>query len=67
MHDATPLQALINVIMQDFHDEDLKAGGNGGKEVIERLVDFFNHVPPKKEFTTLREFLDYRIKDAAVS
>jgi hypothetical protein len=66
MHDATPLQALINIIMQDLHDEDLK-GGNGGKEVIERLVDFCNHLPPTKEFTTLREFLDYRIEDAGLS
>ncbi|PPQ87415.1 hypothetical protein CVT25_008111 [Psilocybe cyanescens] len=55
-------QALI---MQDFHNEDLKEG-NSRRDVIERLVDFCDHPPPTKYFTTLREYLDYRIQVATV-
>ncbi|PPQ78861.1 hypothetical protein CVT25_002429 [Psilocybe cyanescens] len=57
--------ALINDIMQDFHNEDLKEG-NGRRDIIERLVDFCNHPSPTKDFTALREYLDYRIQDTAV-
>ncbi|KAH9484642.1 Fusicoccadiene synthase [Psilocybe cubensis] len=63
--DTTPLQAFITDVIQGFYEEDTK-GGNGGKEVVDRMVEFINHRPPAREFTTLREFLDYRIKDAAV-
>ncbi|PPQ89747.1 LOW QUALITY PROTEIN: hypothetical protein CVT25_014192 [Psilocybe cyanescens] len=64
MCNMTPLQALISNIVWDIHNED--KWGNGGKEVIEGLIDFCNHPPPPKHFTTLREFLDYRIQDAGM-
>uniref|UniRef100_A0A8H8CNL9 Isoprenoid synthase domain-containing protein n=1 Tax=Psilocybe cubensis TaxID=181762 RepID=A0A8H8CNL9_PSICU len=60
----TPLQAMITQVIQGIYDEDQK-GGNGGKDVVKCLIDFINHPPPAKEYHTLKEFLDYRIVDAA--
>ena len=61
----SPLQALIDSTIEGFRKQDA-VKGNEGKEVIDRLIDFCNHMPPKKAFTSLRQFLDYRAIDAAV-
>ncbi|KAH9484641.1 Terpene cyclase aneC [Psilocybe cubensis] len=61
---VTPLQEMISTIIRGFEEEDSECG-NGGKDVIKWLIEFINHPPPTKEFETLREFLDYRIDDAA--
>ncbi|RMZ67712.1 sesquiterpene cyclase [Pyrenophora seminiperda CCB06] len=61
----TPLQALIDETVQGFKDED-KISGDGGQEVIDRLIDFCYHVPPQKTFDNLGDYLSYRRIDAAV-
>jgi len=61
----TPLQGLIDYTVQGFKDED-KISGNGGQEVIDRLIDFCYHVPPQKTFDNLGDYLSYRRIDAAV-
>uniref|UniRef100_A0A8H7Y1N1 Isoprenoid synthase domain-containing protein n=1 Tax=Psilocybe cubensis TaxID=181762 RepID=A0A8H7Y1N1_PSICU len=61
---VTPLQTMITQVIQGLHEEDSK-GGNGGKDIIKWLIEYFNHPPPDKEYSTLSEFLNYRIDDAA--
>lgn len=63
--DETPLQALISYTVRELKAEDQKAG-NGGQEVIDRLVDFCRHVPPQTTFTSLGDYLSYRCIDAGV-
>ena len=38
--------------------------GNGGTEVLQKLIEFCNHSTPK-HFFTVREYLDYRFDDIA--
>ncbi|KAI4620552.1 uncharacterized protein J4E87_007240 [Alternaria ethzedia] len=59
------LQKAMHATIQGLHDQD-GIIGDGGAEVVARLMDFINHPPPPTEFHSLREFLDYRIIDAAV-
>lgn len=61
----TPLQALIDDTVQGFKDQD-KISGDGGQEVIDRLIDFCSHVPPQETFDNLEDYLRYRCIDAAV-
>ncbi|USP77448.1 hypothetical protein yc1106_04722 [Curvularia clavata] len=60
---STLQQALIATV-RGFHDED-GTMSNEGAEVLSRLIDFIRHPPPPPEFKNLREYLDYRIDDAA--
>jgi hypothetical protein len=50
-------------IRQGFLEGD-QEGGNGGAEVLQKLIDFCRHQQPK-DFTTIREYLDYRFDDIA--
>lgn len=59
------LQALITSTVDGFHEKDAQAG-DGGQEVIDRLVDFCRHVPPAQQFDTLGDYLTYRRIDAGV-
>ncbi|KAJ5674346.1 uncharacterized protein N7477_004280 [Penicillium maclennaniae] len=59
------LQALITSTVDGFHEQDALVG-NGGQEVIDRLVDFCKHVPPAQKFDTLGDYLTYRRIDAGV-
>ena len=59
----TKLQSLITSIVVGMRREDAIVG-NGGQETVDRLVDFCRHKPPQKEFSTLRQYLDYRRIDA---
>jgi len=61
----SPLQTLIEYTIQGLKDED-KVSGNGGQEVIDRLIDFCCHVPPQKNFASLGDYLSYRSIDAGV-
>lgn len=60
----TPLQQLINSTVQGFKDQD-KTMGNGGQEVLDRLIDFCEHVPPQTKFATMGDYLSYRLIDVA--
>jgi hypothetical protein len=62
---ATNLQKAMSSTIQGLHDED-GVIGDGGRDVAARLIDFINHPPPPVAFDNLREFLNYRIIDAAV-
>lgn len=59
------LQALISSTIDGFHEHDTQ-NGDGGQEVIDRLVDLCKHVPPDHQFGTLGEYLTYRRIDAGV-
>lgn len=40
--------------------------GNGGAEVLQTLINFCHHaVPSRKEFSSVRDYLDYRWEDIA--
>ena len=58
------LQKALVATVRGFYDED-GTMGNGGAEVLARLIDFIRHPPPPPEFKDLRKYLDYRIDDAA--
>ncbi|GME27018.1 Terpenoid synthase [Neofusicoccum parvum] len=60
----TELQTLIDVVVKGFKHQDTIAG-NGGQEVIDRVVDFSSHVPPRSEFKTFDEYMRYRFDDVA--
>ena len=55
----TRLQSLITSVVVGMRREDAIVG-NGGQETIDRLVEFCRHKPPQKEFSTIRQYLDYR-------
>jgi hypothetical protein len=59
----TPLQKRIDEIREGFLRGDSEAG-NGGAQVLETLVDFCKHSYPK-DFSGVREYLDYRFEDIA--
>ncbi|EMD92825.1 hypothetical protein COCC4DRAFT_170236 [Bipolaris maydis ATCC 48331] len=61
---ASDLQKAMNATIQGLYDEDSIAG-NGGVDVAIHLINFINHPPPPATFASLREFLDYRVIDAA--
>jgi len=63
--ERTPLQELIDYTVRGFGEQD-KIAGDGGREVIDRLVDFCRHVPPQTEFASLGDYLSYRCIDAGV-
>ena len=56
---TTKLQSLITSVVVGMRREDTIVG-NGGQETIDRLVEFCRHKPPQKDFSTLRQYLDYR-------
>ena len=56
-----PLQKRMSEIGLDLRAEDAEEG-NGGAEIIEILVRYC-HLPPPEEFTSVREYLDYRYYD----
>ena len=59
------LQSLIDFTIKGFHDQD-SISGNGGQEVIDHILGFFNRPDPPKEFKDFDEFIDYRIEDSAM-
>ncbi|KAF7915160.1 uncharacterized protein EAE98_011245 [Botrytis deweyae] len=60
----TPLQRRMHEIRQGFLDGDEEDGGNAGAEVLQELIDFCRHEHPE-EFSSVREYLDYRYDDIA--
>ncbi|EKG15849.1 Terpenoid synthase [Macrophomina phaseolina MS6] len=60
----TELQALIDSVVDGFKDQD-RIAGDGGQEVIARVVDFSKHVPPQSEFKSLDDYFTYRYVDVA--
>ncbi|SMR47478.1 unnamed protein product [Zymoseptoria tritici ST99CH_1A5] len=58
----TPLQDNIDWMVQGLKACDAN-GDTGGQEVVDRFIDFCNHVPPQKDFESLGEYLAYRYID----
>ena len=59
----TPLEKQMSAIRQGLLAGD-EENGNGGAEIIETLIDFFNHPnPPREGFSSVRDYLDYRLQD----
>lgn len=54
----------MHEIRQGFLDGDKEDGGNAGAEVLQELIDFCRHEHPQ-EFSSIREYLDYRYDDIA--
>lgn len=50
-------------IRKGFLDGD-EEEGNGGAEVLQKLIEFCRHKHPR-DFTSIREYLDYRFDDIA--
>ncbi|XP_014561346.1 hypothetical protein COCVIDRAFT_33687 [Bipolaris victoriae FI3] len=63
---VSALQKAMRTTIKGLYDED-GIIGNGGAEVITTLQEFINHPPPPATFNSLREYLDYRTIDIAVS
>jgi hypothetical protein len=53
----------MHEIRQGFLDGD-RDEGNGGVEVLEKLIEFCRHKHPGA-FVSMREYLDYRFDDIA--
>lgn len=53
----------MHEIRQGFLDGD-KEEGNGGIEVLQKLIEFCRH-PHPANFVSMREYLDYRFDDIA--
>ena len=60
----SPLQQRMREICQGFLDSD-EEEGNGGREVLQNLIDFCHH-PPAAEYACVRDYLDYRFQDIAI-
>lgn len=63
---GTPLQKRISQIRLGLLQEDVRKG-NGGTDVLHELIEFCRHAPPFANFANVREYLDYRYKDVAMS
>jgi hypothetical protein len=59
------LQKAMQATIQGLHEED-GIVGDGGAEVAARMLEFISHPPLPAKFYSIREFLDYRIKDVAI-
>jgi hypothetical protein len=59
------LQKAMQATIQGLHEED-GIVGDGGAEVAARMLEFISHPPLPAKFHSIREFLDYRIKDVAI-
>ncbi|KAL9606478.1 MAG: hypothetical protein Q9179_000343 [Wetmoreana sp. 5 TL-2023] len=57
----SPLQAGLREVRNGFLQCD-REGGNGGKEVLQYLIEFCHHAPPT-DFASVRDYLDYRYTD----
>ena len=61
----TPLGRRLTAIRQGLLTGD-EEEGNGGAEVLQTLIDFCNHAePPREDFRSVRDYLDYRWEDIA--
>ncbi|KJY00868.1 hypothetical protein TI39_contig309g00009 [Zymoseptoria brevis] len=63
--EQTPLQDNIDWTVQGLKACDA-FGDTGGQEVIDRFIDFCNHIPPQKDFRSLGEYLAYRRIDVGI-
>ena len=62
----TPLERRLSAIRQGLLAGDAEQG-NGGAEVLQTVIDFcFHPDPPREEFGSVRDYLDYRWGDAAI-
>lgn len=62
----TPLERGLDAIRHGLLAGDAEQG-NGGAEVLQTVIDFcFHPDPPREEFGSVREYLDYRWGDAAI-
>lgn len=61
----TPLERRLTAIRQGLLVGD-EEEGNGGAEILQTLIDFCNHAePPRGDFSSVRDYLDYRWEDIA--
>ncbi|XWW97527.1 hypothetical protein V2A60_005511 [Cordyceps javanica] len=59
------IQSIIRNSISDILALDKVSGKDNGRQMIDRMVQFFTRPPPPDSFSTLRAFLDYRHEDAA--
>ena len=62
---TTALQMRLDNTAAGFLNMD-REKGNGGKQVLVRLLLYFFHARPASRFTTLDEYLEYRRADLAM-
>jgi hypothetical protein len=62
----TPLQATVDQMVEGFHEQDRIYGNNCGREVLEGVVQLFNHRRPAEKYHGMEEFLRYRSEDAGL-
>lgn len=62
---ATPLQRRLDDIVARCEACDASTGTTGGQDFIARLLEWVMHSQPATDFTTPRQYLDYRWMDAA--
>lgn len=57
----SPLETAMRDLREDFLRCDAERG-NGGHDVLQYLIEFYEH-PPPPQFTSVRDYLDYRFED----
>lgn len=62
----SPLLRLVDDTIVEILQLDHDGDNSSGREMIERMVQFFNRPPPPKHYNNMEEFLLYRHEDAAV-
>lgn len=62
----TPLQVTIDQMVEGFQAQDRINGNNCGLEVIQGVVQLFNHRRPAEKYNGMEEFLEYRSEDAGL-
>lgn len=62
----TPLQATVDQMVEGFYEQDRMNGNNCGAEVLEGVVQLFNHRRPPEAYHGMDEFLQYRSEDAGL-
>ncbi|OJJ32700.1 hypothetical protein ASPWEDRAFT_174147 [Aspergillus wentii DTO 134E9] len=63
----TAVEARIDETIEQCDEIDRESGTNSARDMINQLVYFYDKPAPPKEYSTVREYMDYRTRDVAVT
>jgi hypothetical protein len=63
---TSAIELMIDKVIIEVLELDSQSNNQSGKQMLEELVNFFNRPAPASKYSSLRDFLQYRHKDAAV-
>lgn len=60
------IESVIDEVIVEILELDLRSNSQSGKQMLEELVKFFSRPAPPSKYSTMRDFLLYRHEDAGV-